>query len=201
MLPNAFEQYLKEISRLLAPDGLCVATYFLLNEHSLPGVLAKHSFMSFAIEHASGLCRLHNPRIPEAAVAGPGRMTKQSRMTIARRDMGPRIENRHSRGIAISPKRGNSMRAPWARRRAFAEPVYARTASRAAASARPQRPGMLRSSMSRIPSGRTASTASSSPSGSSPRRTRSRRSGVPVAHACGLEAVGYSTGKPVRVRR
>ena len=41
----------------------------------------------------------------------------------------------------------------------------ARTTSRATASARPQRPGMLRSSISPIPSGSTGSTASSSPSG------------------------------------
>jgi cardiolipin synthase len=52
----------------------------------------------------------------------------------------------------------------------------ARTASRAEASARPQRPGMLRSSISPMASGSTGSTASSSPSGSSPRSTRSNSS-------------------------
>jgi phosphatidylglycerophosphate synthase len=77
----------------------------------------------------------------------------------------------------------------------------ARTTSRATASARPQRPGMLRSSISPMPSGSTGSTPSSSPSGSSPSSTRSSSSGVPVAQACGLDAVGYSTGKPVRSRR
>jgi hypothetical protein len=34
MLPDAVEQYLREISRLLAPGGVCVASYFLLNDET-----------------------------------------------------------------------------------------------------------------------------------------------------------------------
>jgi SAM-dependent methyltransferase len=69
MLPDAVEQYLREISRLLAPGGMCVASYFLLNDETRAGIDAGHSFMSFRMEHPSGLCRLHDAAIPEAAVA------------------------------------------------------------------------------------------------------------------------------------
>jgi SAM-dependent methyltransferase len=69
LLPDAVDHYVSEISRLLAPDGVCVASYFLLNQESRSGVEAGRSFMSFPVEHPSGLCRLHNATIPEAAVA------------------------------------------------------------------------------------------------------------------------------------
>jgi len=69
MLPDEIENYVQEISRLLKPRGICVASYFLLNDDSRPGVEAGHSFMSFEIGHASGVCRLHSEDIPEAAVA------------------------------------------------------------------------------------------------------------------------------------
>jgi SAM-dependent methyltransferase len=69
MLPDAVEHYLHEISRVLAPDGVCVASYFLLNDETRAGVDAGRSFMSFDLQHSSGLCRLHDAVIPEAAVA------------------------------------------------------------------------------------------------------------------------------------
>lgn len=69
MLPDAVEHYVHEISRLLAPGGVCVASYFLLNEETRAGVDAGSSFMSFRVEHPSGLCRLHDPTVPEAAIA------------------------------------------------------------------------------------------------------------------------------------
>lgn len=69
MMPDAVEQYLREISRLLAPGGVCVASYFLLNDETRTGIEAGHSFMSFRVEHSSGLCRLHDAAVPEAAVA------------------------------------------------------------------------------------------------------------------------------------
>lgn len=69
MLPDAVEHYLREISRLLAPSGVCVASYFLLNDETRAGVDAGHGFMSFCVEHPSGLCRLHDATMPEAAVA------------------------------------------------------------------------------------------------------------------------------------
>ena len=69
MMPEAVEQYLREISRLLAPGGVCVATYFLLNDETRPGVDAGRSFMSFDVKHPSGVCRLHESAVPESAVA------------------------------------------------------------------------------------------------------------------------------------
>jgi SAM-dependent methyltransferase len=69
MLPDAVENYLREISRVLAPAGQCVASYFLLNDESRAGVDSGRSFMSFNVAHPSGLCRLHDDSIPEAAVA------------------------------------------------------------------------------------------------------------------------------------
>ena len=69
MLPDGVEQYVREISRLLAPGGVCVASFFLLNQETRAGVNSGRSFMSFEFEHASGVCRLHDPKKPEAAVA------------------------------------------------------------------------------------------------------------------------------------
>ena len=69
MLPDAVEHYLREISRLLAPDGVCVASYFLLNDETRAGVEAGLSFMPLPIEHPSKLCRLHDAAVPEAAIA------------------------------------------------------------------------------------------------------------------------------------
>jgi len=69
MLPDAVEHYLHEISRLLVPGGVCVASYFLLNDETRTGVDQGRSFMTFSVQHPSGFCRLHDATIPEAAVA------------------------------------------------------------------------------------------------------------------------------------
>jgi SAM-dependent methyltransferase len=69
MLPSAVEHYMGEISRVLRPGGICIASYFLLNDDSGPAVDAGRSFMSFRVKEPSGLCRLHDPTNPEAAVA------------------------------------------------------------------------------------------------------------------------------------
>ena len=53
MLPDAVEHYVHEISRLLAPGGVCVASYFLLNGETRTGVDAGSSFMSFRAAHPS----------------------------------------------------------------------------------------------------------------------------------------------------
>jgi SAM-dependent methyltransferase len=69
MLPDQVEHYMAEIARLLKPGGVCVASYFLLNDESRAGVEAGRSFMTFDVPHTSGVCRLHNQAVPEAAVA------------------------------------------------------------------------------------------------------------------------------------
>jgi SAM-dependent methyltransferase len=69
MLPDGVARYVDEIARLLAPGGMCIASYFLLNGESRTGVSAGRSFMTFGVEHGSGLCRLHRESVPEAAVA------------------------------------------------------------------------------------------------------------------------------------
>jgi SAM-dependent methyltransferase len=69
MMPPDVEQYVREVSRLLAPGGTCVASYFLLNDDTRRGVEAGLSFMSFGVDHPSGVCRLHDALVPEAAVA------------------------------------------------------------------------------------------------------------------------------------
>jgi SAM-dependent methyltransferase len=67
--PEVLEQYLHEIARMLVPGGTCVASYFLLNDTTTPGVEAGRSFISFGVPHASGVCRLHDAARPESAVA------------------------------------------------------------------------------------------------------------------------------------
>jgi SAM-dependent methyltransferase len=69
MLPDAVEHYMREIARVLATGGTCAASYFLLNQESRAGIDAGRSFLSFSVEQSSGLCRLHDAAIPEAAVA------------------------------------------------------------------------------------------------------------------------------------
>ena len=69
MLPDEVEVYVREIARVLVPGGMCVASYFLLNDDTRPGVNAGRSFLSFGVTHPSGVCRLHDPTRPEAAVA------------------------------------------------------------------------------------------------------------------------------------
>lgn len=69
MMPDDVQQYVREVSRLLAPAGRCIASFFLLNDDTRGGVEAGAAFMSFGVEHPSGVCRLHDAAVPEAAVA------------------------------------------------------------------------------------------------------------------------------------
>jgi SAM-dependent methyltransferase len=69
LMPDEVENYLREIGRLLRPGGRAVASYFLLNDETRVGVDEARSFIPFAVRHPSGLCRLHDVRRPEAAVA------------------------------------------------------------------------------------------------------------------------------------
>ena len=69
LLPDEAGNYIREMARVLAPGGFCVASYFLMDDERRASVEAGRSFMSFPIEHSSGLCRLHSASAPEAAVA------------------------------------------------------------------------------------------------------------------------------------
>jgi len=69
LLPVDAASYLREVSRLLAPGGFCLASYFLLDAEREASIDAGRSFMPFPVRHASGVCRLHRERVPEAAVA------------------------------------------------------------------------------------------------------------------------------------
>lgn len=67
MLPDDVAHYLREIARVLAPGGTCVASVFLLNDDRRAVVEAGRSFMPFPF--AIELARLHDRRRPEAAIA------------------------------------------------------------------------------------------------------------------------------------
>jgi len=63
------EQYVREIARLLAPGGMCIASFFLLDAESRGGIDAGSSFMPFGHEDATGRFRLHDAAVPGAAIA------------------------------------------------------------------------------------------------------------------------------------
>jgi SAM-dependent methyltransferase len=69
LMPEDAEHFVHEVGRLLAPGGFCVASYFLLDDERRRSIAANRSFMTFAVEHPSGVCLLHSARSPEAAVA------------------------------------------------------------------------------------------------------------------------------------
>ena len=46
-----------------------MASYFLLDGERRASIDAGRSFMSFPVEHSSGVCRLHRASSPESAVA------------------------------------------------------------------------------------------------------------------------------------
>jgi SAM-dependent methyltransferase len=69
MLPDEVAHYLREITRVLEQGGIAVVSWFLLDDESRLGVDAGRSFMSFGVRHSSGVCRLHDAAVPEAAVA------------------------------------------------------------------------------------------------------------------------------------
>jgi SAM-dependent methyltransferase len=86
MMPDAVEHYIHEISRVLTSGGICVETFFLLNDESRTGVDAGRSFMQFPVRHSSGQCRLNDAHVPEAAVALEEKFIRrihdQSQLTI-----------------------------------------------------------------------------------------------------------------------
>lgn len=67
MLPLDVEHYLREISRVLKPDGRCLGTYFILNDESRRLMARPGSALDFRYEH-DGYRSIWQHR-PEAAVA------------------------------------------------------------------------------------------------------------------------------------
>jgi SAM-dependent methyltransferase len=63
------EQYVREIARLLAPGGTCIASFFLLDADSRRGIAGGSSFMPFGDEDPTGRYRLHDAAVPGAAIA------------------------------------------------------------------------------------------------------------------------------------
>jgi len=102
--------------------------------------------------------------------------------------------------IARAPGRTGTQPALGSRRpRAHDQAAEARRA-RPKASARPQRPGISSSSRRSIGGGIAGSISRCPPATSRPSSVRMSKSGAPLAHACGLHAVGYSTGKRLASR-
>ncbi len=69
MHPDDVRHYLLEIKRLLAPEGFCVASAFLLTAESRAAIDHGKSFMSFPCASSSDEYRVHDATRPEAAVA------------------------------------------------------------------------------------------------------------------------------------
>jgi SAM-dependent methyltransferase len=67
MRPPEMENYLKEISRLLKPNGRCLATFFLLNEEQAK--LAAEGKQKLDFRHGEGPWRYVYEQRPESAVA------------------------------------------------------------------------------------------------------------------------------------
>jgi SAM-dependent methyltransferase len=67
MQPGEVEHYASELARVLAPEGRCFATFYLLNEESEGLIAGGKSDRAF--EHSLPGCRVDNPEVPEDAVA------------------------------------------------------------------------------------------------------------------------------------
>ena len=67
LLPEGTERYLAESARVLKPGGRFYATYFLLNQASTEAIDAGVSTLAFPRQPS--VHRIHDPRVPEAAVA------------------------------------------------------------------------------------------------------------------------------------
>jgi len=69
LVPEAARNYLREIGRVLRPEGRAFLTFFLLNAESIAGLDRGRSRFDFA--HDVGTHRVLDPAVPEAAVALP----------------------------------------------------------------------------------------------------------------------------------
>lgn len=66
MLPDGLDNYLREIHRVLKPDGRCFITFLLLNADSLEGIRTERSALKFP--HRRGPCYVEDDRHPENVV-------------------------------------------------------------------------------------------------------------------------------------
>ena len=69
MIPEDMENYLIEIARVMKPGGICLATYFILDEVSRQNIAAGLTSPKFAYEFKSPNCRVEVQHLPEAAIA------------------------------------------------------------------------------------------------------------------------------------
>lgn len=67
MLPGDIIHYLKEIDRVLKPNGTCLTTAFLLDDDSKMRIAQQMAALNFV--HDWGNCFVWNPQSPESAVA------------------------------------------------------------------------------------------------------------------------------------
>ncbi|HWO99696.1 MAG TPA: methyltransferase domain-containing protein [Methylococcus sp.] len=68
MLPAGLENYLREISRVLRPEGRCAITFFILDEEAIGLINSGRSTLDFRHKVSEG-CLTTNPSAPEDAVA------------------------------------------------------------------------------------------------------------------------------------
>jgi SAM-dependent methyltransferase len=66
VLPDVLTNYLREIHRVLKPDGHCFITLLLLNDDSREGIRAGRSALQFP--HRRGMCYVEDDRHPENVV-------------------------------------------------------------------------------------------------------------------------------------
>lgn len=74
MLPEEVSNYLREIRRVLKPDGRCLITWLLLNEHS--ETLISTGKSSLSVIYPMYGCKVANISVPEDAIAYPEDMMK-----------------------------------------------------------------------------------------------------------------------------
>jgi len=69
MVSEDIDNYIAEIARVMKPNGVCLATCFVLDAVSRENVAAGLTSPKFAYEFESQTCRVDNPDVPEAAIA------------------------------------------------------------------------------------------------------------------------------------
>jgi hypothetical protein len=86
MRPKEVENYFKEMARLLAPDGICLATFFLLNKEQQK--LQAKGLNSIQFKFGDALFHYANPAIPEIAIA-----YEEEELIRMLQDAGLRVQN------------------------------------------------------------------------------------------------------------